>query len=130
MKPILSALFILFITVPVFAQETSTPPNHWLQQVKTKYVCMVNDTVFEKPQIPVEVGNKTYYGCCMGCVSTLQNNKAIRYAIDPVTGNEVDKATAIIAADSERKAYYFENTKNLEHFKQLKSEILEPKKEL
>lgn len=69
MKPILYAFFMLFIAMPAFAEEAAQVSEHWLKPVEAEYVCMVNDTVFEKPQIPVEVGDKTYYGCCMGCVS-------------------------------------------------------------
>lgn len=116
MKPILYALFMLFIALPAFAQEATQAPEHWLKPVEAEYVCMVNDTVFEKPQIPVEVGDKTYYGCCMGCVSTLQNDTAIRSAVDPVSGNQVDKATAIIGAAPDKTVYYFESMENLESF--------------
>lgn len=116
MKPILYALFMLFIAMPALAQEATQAPEHWLKPVEAEYVCMVNDTVFEKPQIPVEVGDKTYYGCCMGCVSTLQNDTAIRSAIDPVNGNQVDKTEAVIGADADGKVYYFENLENLESY--------------
>ena len=116
MKPILYALFMLFITVPAFAQEATQAPEHWLKPVEAEYDCMVNDTVFEKTQIPVEVGDQTYYGCCMGCVSTLQNDTAIRSAVDPVSGNHVDKATAIIGAAPDKTVYYFESMENLESY--------------
>jgi len=44
-------------------------------EVKASEVCMVNDRVMGKPQIPVEVEGKTYYGCCEGCKSRLQNSQ-------------------------------------------------------
>ena len=78
---------------------------------------MVNDTLFEKPQIPVQVGEKTYYGCCAGCVAALQNDDAIRVGIDPVSGAEVDKTEAVIGADADYKVYYFENRENLKSYK-------------
>lgn len=121
MKPILYALFILFVSAPAFAQEATQAPEQWLKPVEAEYVCMVNDTVFEKPQIPVEVGDQTYYGCCMGCVSTLQNDTAIRSAVDPVSGNQVDKATAVIGAASDKTVYYFESIENLESFEKPKA---------
>lgn len=116
MRPILNALFMLFVAVPAFAHEATQAAEHWLEPVEAEYVCMVNDTVFEKPQIPVEVGDKTYYGCCMGCVSTLQNDTAIRSAIDPVSGNQVDKTEAVIGVDADGKVYYFETLENLEKY--------------
>ena len=36
-----------------------------------------------------------------------------RMAIDPVSGNEVDKATCIIGADASGNTFYFENEENL-----------------
>lgn len=116
MKPIIYTLFMFFITLPAFAQEVAPKSKHWLKPVEAEYVCMVNDTVFEKPQIPVEVGDKTYYGCCMGCVSTLQNDPEIRMSIDPVSGAKVDKTEAVIGADAKGKVYYFESMENLKSY--------------
>ena len=116
MKPILLALFALFITLPALAQETAPTVDHWLKPVENQYVCMVNDTLFSDPQIPVEVEDKTYYGCCAGCVGTLQNDAAIRTAVDPVSGKDVDKATAVIGATPDDTVYYFETLENLESF--------------
>lgn len=116
MKLILSALLMVFIATPALAQTSNSMPSTMLRLVETEYVCMVNDTVFDNPQIPVEVNGKTYYGCCMGCVSTLQNDKAIRYAVDPVSNNQVDKATATIGAATDRTVKYFENLENLNSY--------------
>lgn len=115
MKHLLFTLFIAFISLPALAQETNSTPV--LKEVEAEYVCMVNDTLFEKPQIPVQVGEKTYYGCCAGCVAALQNDDAIRVGIDPVSGAEVDKTEAVIGADADYKVYYFENTENLKSYK-------------
>lgn len=108
MKKIILSLFLMFFAVSVLASVT---------QVQAQYVCMVNNTVFDKPQIPVVVNNKTYYGCCAGCKDRLANDAAIRTARDPISGNEVDKSTAIYGAASDGKVYYFENTANLEQYK-------------
>lgn len=82
-----------------------------IKSIKPELVCMVNDSVMKGPQIPVPVEGKTYYGCCAGCVKTLQNDRSVRIAKDPVTGHEVDKATAFILADPKMKgkALYFES---------------------
>lgn len=78
---------------------------------------MVNNTKFDSEQIPVEVEGKTYYGCCSMCEARLKKDPAIRAAIDPVSGNSVDKTEAIIGADDKNKVYYFENEDNLHAFK-------------
>lgn len=79
--------------------------------INPELVCMVNDSVMKGPQMPVPVEGKTYYGCCEGCVKTLQSDRSVRVAKDPVTGHEVDKATAFILADPKMKgrALYFES---------------------
>ena len=81
-----------------------------------KKVCMVNNTVFEKDQIPVEVEGKTYYGCCEMCKETLAKDESARYATDPVTGARVDKATAVIAAQGDGTTLYFENDATFEEY--------------
>jgi len=72
-------------------------------------VCMVTDKVMGKPQIPVKVEGKTYYGCCKNCVGKLNGNPAVRTAKDPVSGNNVDKSTAFIIEGPEGEAIYFES---------------------
>lgn len=80
-----------------------------LKSVNPSEVCMVNNTVMSKPQIPVKVGEKTYYGCCEGCVGKLKTKKAMRLAKDPVTGRDVDKAVAFILKADDGTALYFES---------------------
>lgn len=77
--------------------------------VDPKVVCMVNDAVMGKAQIPVKFEGKTYYGCCEGCVEKLKSNRSARYGVDPVTGNEVDKAQAVILEGDSGEALYFES---------------------
>lgn len=89
-----------------------------LVQVEAKYVCMINNQRFNKEQIPIAVGNRTYYGCCQMCKDKLRNDPRSRAAIDPVSKKRVDKATAIIGVDADGSAYYFENAENLKQFKQ------------
>ena len=81
-----------------------------------EYVCMVNNQLFPKVQIPVEVDGKTYYGCCSMCETTLNTNPSSRSAVDPVSGNTVDKSAAIIGADSSGKTFYFENIENFKNY--------------
>ncbi|MBI5888529.1 MAG: TRASH domain-containing protein [Deltaproteobacteria bacterium] len=84
--------------------------------VKTDQVCMVNDTVMGKIQIPVKVNGKTYYGCCEGCVGKLKKIRSFRFSKDPVTGREVDKAKAYISKAPDGRALYFESMKTVEEY--------------
>ena len=90
--------------------------------VESAYVCMVNDARYDKEQVPVDVEGKTYYGCCDMCKARLAKNETLRMGVDPVSGNDVDKAEAIIAADSYRRVFYFESEETLEEFKKRLSE--------
>jgi YHS domain-containing protein len=105
---------MLLLPTLVLAETTAeitaeAAPDTGLKQVEAKFVCMVNDALFAKEQIPVEVGDNTYYGCCAMCEQRLANDQAIRQATDPVSGATVDKATAIIGASEDGTVYYFEN---------------------
>jgi YHS domain-containing protein len=88
-----------------------------LSQVESKFICMVNDDVYTTEQIPVVIDDKTYYGCCMGCKAKLENDPSIRFAVDPISGAPVDKATAIIGVDIFKTVYYFESLENLNVYK-------------
>lgn len=80
-----------------------------LKRVETKRVCMVNNQVFDKDQIPVAVEGKTYYGCCEMCKERLAKDVTARTGTDPVSGKPVDKATAVIGALPDGKVLYFES---------------------
>ena len=88
-----------------------------LERVEAVKVCMVNDQVFERDQIAVEVEGKTYYGCCEMCKTRLAQDTAVRQGTDPLTGETVDKATAVIAAGPDGKVLYFASEANLERFR-------------
>ena len=88
-------------------------PTGLLTKVDPKTVCMVNEMAMGKDQIPVEVEGKTYYGCCDMCKKALADNAEKRVAIDPVSGKQVDKAKAVIAAQEDGRVFYFENEENL-----------------
>ncbi|MEE9252682.1 MAG: hypothetical protein V3U74_04935 [Thermodesulfobacteriota bacterium] len=78
---------------------------------------MITNQRYDKEQIPTSVEGKTYYGCCEMCKAKLQNDPNNRFAVDPVSGNVVDKALAVIGAAPDGKVYYFENEENLKSFK-------------
>lgn len=87
-----------------------------LRRVETSHVCMVNNEDMGKPQIPIKVGDQTYYGCCKMCIGTLNNDRKSRFAIDPVSGKEVDKAKAVIGAKPNGEIIYFESEKTFQEF--------------
>lgn len=109
----LAALALLIMATAAFAATEQTGP---LTKVDPKTVCMVNEQAMGRPQIPVEVDGKTYYGCCAMCKKALAENAASRKATDPLTGKEVDKAVAVIAAGEDGRVFYFATEKNLEKY--------------
>lgn len=118
MKTILLALVMaLSAFAPAMAADTGqTHDATWLKPTEAQYVCMMNNKVFDKPQIAIEIEGKTYYGCCPMCADRLKNDVSLRTATDPVSGKQVDKASAVIGADTHGMTYYFENKENFDKF--------------
>lgn len=86
--------------------------------VPNELVCMVNNAYMGENQMPVPVDGKTYYGCCEMCVGRLNEDESSRLAIDPNSGNEVDKSEAyIVIADDNGKVNYFESRESFESYK-------------
>ena len=109
----LAVVFSLLVAMVAFAGENGVRPNGKLKKVDSKTVCMVNEMAMGKDQIPVEVDGKTYYGCCAMCKESLVKNADKRVSTDPVTGKQVDKATAVIAAQEDGHVFYFESEETL-----------------
>jgi len=65
---LLGAAVLLVAALAPAAGETAKPA---LKIVEAKKVCMVNNHVFDKDQIPISVAGKTYYGCCQMCKERL-----------------------------------------------------------
>lgn len=112
----LAAVCALVLVVSGLSWAGNEAAKPALTKVETKKVCMVNNQVFDKDQIPVAVEGKTYYGCCEMCKERLAKDAESRTATDPVTGKKVDKATAVIAALPDGKVLYFESEKTLEQY--------------
>ena len=108
-----SVLILLLVALALTSFAGAEDKSPALETVDAEYVCMVNDAAYDREQIAVEVEGKTYYGCCDMCKARLAQNEGLRTAIDPVSGNEVDKAGAVIAADAYKRVFYFENEANL-----------------
>ncbi|MFQ5354557.1 MAG: TRASH domain-containing protein [Thermodesulfobacteriota bacterium] len=101
--------FMLALAVMGLSVEATAADSAEKYKVDASIVCMVNDNVMGRTQIPVEVEGKTYYGCCKNCVGKLKGNIAVRTAKDPFSGNDVDKASAFIIEGPKGEALYFES---------------------
>jgi YHS domain-containing protein len=102
----------LLAATPASAQRVA------LEKVQPKMVCMVNDTLFSREQIPVEVDGKTYFGCCEMCKGRLAKDTSIRSAKDPVSGASVDKALAVIGAAPDGSVQYFSSDETFSRYNQ------------
>ncbi len=106
-------------TATAMAQTSSQNPKVG-DHVPSDLVCMVNNEYMGKEQLVVEVEGKTYYGCCEMCQERLPKDESVRYAVDPQTGEKVDKATAYIVLAGERgEVAYFANEKNYKDFQSM-----------
>ncbi len=110
--------FMLFAVIVLSLMFTAVvaQAGKSVEPVKNNMVCMINNAVMGKPQIPVVVNGKTYYGCCKDCAAKLKANRSARFAKDPVTGREVDKSAAFITATPEGDAVYFESRESAEKY--------------
>lgn len=89
-----------------------------VNQIPNSQVCMVNNKFMAKDQIPVPINDKTYYGCCPGCVANLKEDTTYRFATDPETGARVDKANAVIILkpDTKEEVIYFKSEATAKKF--------------
>jgi YHS domain-containing protein len=116
MKP-MSKLFAVIVTLALSLGVAHAEGAGQLKKVEAKYVCMINNKLFDKVQIPVKVAGKTYYGCCAMCKAKLEKSVQARTATDPVSKKTVDKATAVIGAKADGTVFYFESEKNMKLFR-------------
>lgn len=107
-------------SVPQSSSSTKTAaelPAGMTRVSDVSQVCMVNNQFMGKPQIPIAVEGRTYYGCCAMCKDRLGNDPESRTAQDPVTGEKVDKATAVIIKDGSNKVLYFASEDTLRRYR-------------
>lgn len=88
-------------------------------KLKSSLVCYVNNRFMGIEQIPVKVDGKIYYGCCEGCMDKLKKMRETRYALDPFSGSEVDKAEAFIVLNpnGSGEVLYFQSEENYLKFR-------------
>jgi YHS domain-containing protein len=114
---VLALLALLVVAgVSLLATTASADAGKVKRVDDPKKVCMVNNKLFDKDQVPVEVDGKTYYGCCEMCKQALKTKPEMRTAVDPVSKKQVDKATAVIGAQPDGSVLYFESEANLQKF--------------
>jgi YHS domain-containing protein len=105
-------------TTPATATSASSSQSAQLTLVeRPSEVCMVNNQFMGREQIPVEVEGKTYFGCCEMCKGRLARDASARVAKDPVSGNSVDKATAVIAKRANGEVVYFESAATFDRYR-------------
>jgi len=114
-------------TSPASAQDANpdtvvSSSDSILEQVDASYICMITNKVFDSKQIKVPVDGRTYYGCCQMCVKKLSGNPESRYAVDPVGGERVNKADAVLGAGPDGTVHHFESAENLRAFTPSSSE--------
>lgn len=88
---------------------TGAATNALLERVMPANVCMANNRYMPERQTPVVVDDKTYYGCCPMCERRLRDDSSTRTATDPVSGDPVDKALAVIGKLRDGRVLYFES---------------------
>lgn len=91
------------------ANDTIRATAPQLRRVPADQVCMRSNRFMGKAQPAADVDGHAYHGCCAGCTKHLAESAAARTAKDPVTGNAVDKATAVIGARPDGSVVYFES---------------------
>lgn len=102
----------MFAAIALFAASIAaveySPPRTGNVDRK-EFVCMMQDMVMLRKGVPLTSDGKKYWGCCEMCKVKIEAEPE-RYtkAIDPVSGKQVDKATAHIYA-LEGLVYYFES---------------------
>lgn len=112
----LQILTILIVGFLVEAQNVRADDMGTFKKVPLDQVCMVNNKYMAENQIVVPFEGKTYYGCCEMCVEKLQGDPKARTAIDPLTGERVDKASAFVVSKPDKKVLYFASEKNFRNY--------------
>ena len=102
---------------PAQPAATASLPAGLIRVADASEVCMVTNQYMGSPQIPIDVDGRTYYGCCAMCKDRLDKEPATRTAADPVTGEAVDKATAVIVKNPQGKLLYFASEDTLRRYR-------------
>lgn len=120
---LIATVLAFYIFMPgIFSSQSyrSYPAKN--EVLEHSLICMVNNSYKGRVMIPVFIGKKTYYGCCPSCELKLKNRPDLYFAKDPLTGETVDKANAIITLDPKRfpRILYFNSLLNAEKHLEMK----------
>jgi hypothetical protein len=92
------------------APEAAAPSKELTRIDDASAICMLSNRYLPgRKNVPAQVDEHTYYGCCAGCAAQLAKNEAARHAVDPVNGHAIDKANAVLARDARNAVLYFES---------------------
>ncbi|RZT91301.1 hypothetical protein EV201_3115 [Ancylomarina subtilis] len=82
-------------------------------------VCMLRGDIKSRPTLPIEINSKTYWGCCQNCLGKLMRNENnALFALDPFSGQSVDKADAIIRQDPQnnKRVFFFKSNETYNQY--------------
>jgi YHS domain-containing protein len=84
-------------SVLLSAAEAQVAASCTVPAIDARQVCAVENVILARDGTPIDYDGKTYWMCCPRCVDAFKGNPdAARLATDPVNGEKVDKATALI----------------------------------
>ena len=106
-------LTVVFVPLAILIILESGKTETGLKRIASSNTCMGSNQAQEKAQNYAMVDGKSYYGCTDMCIANLKKHTGFRYGRDPVSGNRVDKALAIVGAKKNGQLLYFESERNL-----------------
>ena len=112
------SLTLLVCLVFVSLNKLVAQQNYDSTELDKTNVCMVDDEYKGEQQLQTIIDGKTYYGCCIPCIETLNSDSSFRYGIDPISKIKIDKTDAFIVRKSVEsdKVLYFEDKENYQTY--------------
>ena len=108
MKSVIAVLLLAGLAGVARAGDPDPAPQTGPVEDRSR-ICMMQDSLQPKPGLAYEYEGKTYWLCCAMCQQAFAADPAhYAHARDPVSGQEVDKATAPVYSVG-GKAFYFDS---------------------
>jgi YHS domain-containing protein len=107
----------LLLPLIVWLLATTRGDEPELKLIDPSHTCMGSNQAQTEAQDFAEVEGKRYYGCSKMCIVNLKENQSFRYGIDPVSGEEVDKASALVASRPGGDLLYFASEKTFRAYR-------------
>lgn len=119
MKKTYLSLGLLVVGLTLWTAACSkASATSFMSPVPKDEICMVQKYYMGPGKMtPVVLDNKTYYVCCQGCKDSITKDPKERWAIDPVSGNKVDKADAVLGKASNGQIHFFESEADRDAFR-------------